>query len=82
MLPSVLETVFAGSWFTGDGIPDSYDSRRRDFHPTPIEHVRYLDLVAPDLADPDHAAWMAECDDRVRSGSLQWHQPNRSSIRL
>ena len=82
MLPSVLDTVFAGSWFTGDGIPDNYDSRRRDFHPTPREHVRYIDLVAPDLADSESAIWMAQCEDLVRRGHLQWSQSNRPPIRL
>lgn len=82
MAPSVLETVFGGSWFTGHGIPDSHDGRRRDFHPTPREHVRYIDLVAPDLADPDHAAWMAKCEDLARQGQLEWRQPNRPGVRL
>lgn len=82
MLPSVLEKIFAGSWFTGNGIADSYDNRRRDFHPTPLEHVRYIDQVAPDLADPGHAAWMAECEHLARQGRLQWTQPNRPQVRL
>ena len=82
MLPSVLDTVFAGSWFTGDGIPDSHDGRRRDFHPTPLEHVRYIDKVAPDLSNPEHAAWMAECEHRARQGQLQWPQPNQPRVRL
>jgi len=80
--PSVLETVFAGSWFTGDGIPDSHDSRRRDFHPTPLEHVRYIDLVAPDLASADNAAWMAQWDRDLRTGSACWSEPNRPAVRL
>ena len=79
---SVLEKIFHGSWFTGNGIPDSHDNRRRDFHPTPREHVRYIDLVAPDLADPQNAAWMSECEDLVRNGRLQWSSPNRPDKRL
>lgn len=82
MQPSVLDTVFGGSWFTGDGIPDSHDGRRRDFHPTPVEHVRYIDLVAPDLANADHAAWMTQWDQDLRSGRAHWCQPNRPVVRL
>jgi hypothetical protein len=82
MQPSVLDTVFGGSWFTGDGIPDSHDGGRRDFHPTPLEHVRYIDLVAPDLANADHAAWMARWDQELRSGANHWCQPNRPAVRL
>ncbi len=80
--PSVLETVFNGSWFTGNGIPDSYDPRRRDFHPTPLEHVRYIDLVASDLANLEHAAWMSQWDRDIRTGCRDWPQPNRPSARL
>jgi hypothetical protein len=82
MQPSVLETVFAGSWFTGDGIADSYDARRRDFHPTPLEHVRYIDAVAPDLANAQNRSWMADCEHLARQDRLAWHQPNRPQGRL
>ena len=47
--PSVFETVFHGNWNSRPGIPDANDSRRRDFHPTPIEHLEYLDQVFPGL---------------------------------
>jgi hypothetical protein len=80
--PSVLETVFGGSWFTGDGIPDSHDGSRRDFHPTPLEHVQYIDRVAADLSDPDHADWMATWERNLRAGRNNWSQPNRPRARL
>lgn len=80
--PSVLETVFGGSWFTGNGIADSHDGCRRDFHPTPAEHVRYLDAVAPDLITPAGRSWMQRCEDLARTGTLDWTQPNRVRIRL
>jgi hypothetical protein len=82
VLPSVLETVFAGSWFTGQGIPDAHNHSRRDFHPTPVEHVKYLDAVAPDLVTPAGRSWMEEGEHRVRAGSLEWTQPNRPKVRL
>ena len=82
MLPSVLETVFSGSWFSGQGIPDSYNDSRRDFHPTPVEHVRYLDAVAPDLVAPAARVWMQDCEKLARAGDLAWQQPNRPEIRL
>ena len=81
--PSVLETVFNGEWFTGNGIPDSYDARRRDFHPTPAEHLQYLDKLTPQLTIPDaDRQWMLDCDLRARQGSLNWREPNRPQGRL
>jgi hypothetical protein len=59
--PSVWETVFGGDWFSGTGIPDSFDPSRRDFHPTPLEHILYLDRVWPDHPVSDTTrTWAAE----------------------
>jgi len=81
--PSVLEVVFQGEWFTGDGIPDGFDPRRRDFHPTPGEHLRYIETVAPDLVIPDaDRHWVLQCDALARAGQLAWNQPNRPQGRL
>ena len=81
--PSVLEVIFGGSWFSGTGIPDVNNHQSRDFHPTPIEHVRYLDKVAPDIIiAEEHRAWMHECDELARQGRLDWHEPNRPAGRL
>jgi hypothetical protein len=75
--PSVYETVFDNCWFNNHGIADIYDSSRRDFHPTPLEHLAYLDRVAPDIMiHPETRTWMQQCDDRARQGSLQWTQAN------
>lgn len=82
MLPSVFETVFAGSWFSGNGIPDSHDNSRRDFHPTPMEHVRYLDAVAPDLITAAGRGWMQNCEELARKGQLDWRSPNKPKVRL
>jgi hypothetical protein len=81
--PSVLDTVFRGKWFTGDGIPDDYDARRRDFHPTPREHAIYLERAAPDISIPaSDLDWMLQCDHDAREGRLRWQQPNRPPGRL
>lgn len=75
--PSVFETVFNGRWFDQGGIPDQFDSRRRDLHPTPMEHVQYLDLVAPGMLDQSSRDWMQQCEQQARAGTLNWHEPNR-----
>jgi hypothetical protein len=76
--PSVFEVVFGGEWFSGTGIPDAHDVQRRDFHPTPQEHVRYLDHVFPGLLSRDSAAWMARCQEDVLAGRFSWTEPNRA----
>lgn len=81
--PSVLDVIFHGAWFTGDGIADSHDPRRRDFHPTPREHLRYIQKAAPDIVIPDtDQDWMLHCDSQARTAQLVWQQPNRPTGRL
>jgi hypothetical protein len=76
--PSVYQIVFDQKWFSGNGIPDAYDGRRRDFHPTPTEHLQYLDHVAPGLiTQASTRQWMQDWDFRVRNNTATWTQPNR-----
>jgi hypothetical protein len=76
--PSVYQTVFGHEWFSGNGIPDAYDGRRRDFHPTPIEHLQYLDHVVPGLiTQASTRQWMQDWDLQVRNNTATWTQPNR-----
>ena len=75
--PSVFEIVFDGQWFSGSGIPDCYDPRRRDFHPTPIEHTQYIDSVFPSLIDRSSVEWMARCQQQILDGKFHWDEPNR-----
>jgi hypothetical protein len=76
--PSVYEIVFDSEWFSGNGIPDAYDGTRRDFHPTPTEHVQYIDTVAPGLIKQDSTReWMSNWELQVRSNSLTWAEANR-----
>ena len=80
--PSVYETVFDNCWFNNKGIADAYNNRRRDFHPTPLEHLSYLDQVAPDLVIlPQTRSWIEQCEYQARQGSLQWTQ-STPGIRL
>lgn len=79
--PSVLDVIFSGDWFTGEGLPDSFDPGRRDFHPTPVEHLRYLDRVWPDHGTTDETrAWVERVQDQLRDKrELEWTPtlPNR-----
>ena len=80
--PSVYETVFGNQWNSGPGIADVNDSRRRDFHPTPLEHMTYIDTVLPGLITAASREWMREQDRLARAGQLDWQQPNRPHGRL
>lgn len=81
--PSVLDVVFQGNWFTGDGIADCNDPKRRDFHPTPREHAEYIKQVAPELIlDERCQQWMWQCDELARADQLAWKEPNRPTWRL
>ena len=84
ILPSVYETVFQGDWNSRpNGIADCNDATRRDFHPTPLEHVEYLDRVTPGLlTHPAARDWMAQCDALARQNRLNWTEPNRPARRL
>lgn len=76
--PSVYETVFNSEWFSGNGIIDAYDGKRRDFHPTPTEHVRYIDQVAPGLITKQSTRqWMSDWEHGVREGTVKWAEPNK-----
>lgn len=74
--PSVYEVVFSNDWFTGEGLPDSFDSSRRDFHPTPLEHLTYLDRVWPH-ADISAATreWVARVQDQLKHHKEPEWQP-------
>lgn len=81
--PSVHDVVFRGRWWSRDGIPDSHDPRRSDFHPTPCQHVEYLDSVwQENKLVPAARQWMAECEHQAREGTLHWAEPGRPQVRL
>ena len=75
--PSVYEKLFDCNWFSGNGIPDNFDPSRRDFHPTPVEHVAYINSVYPNLILESTDHWMRECNKQARAGTLHWREPNR-----
>jgi hypothetical protein len=81
--PSVLDTVFRGEWFTGSGLPDAADPSRRDFHPTPLEHLAYIDSVAPELITQARTRdWMMAQHAAATTGDLKWSEPCRPQHRL
>ena len=76
--PSVYETVFDSEWFSGNGMPDTYDSSRRDFHPTPTEHLQYLDAVTPGLITKESTReWMRHWEQNARAQRAIWPESNR-----
>lgn len=83
--PSVYQTVFDSDWNSRPGIADVHDSARRDFHPTPMEHLEYLNVVAPDITIPDqHRVWAREIHTIIAQGgrNYDWHSRNLPRQRL
>jgi hypothetical protein len=80
--PSVYETLFDSDWNSRPGIPDHNDAGRRDFHPTPLEHVEYLDKILPGAVHDHTREWMASMDRAARDGDPPWQEPNRARNRL
>lgn len=75
--PSVYEVIFGQNWSSRPGLPDVYDSRNRDFHPSPLEHLEYLDRVCPGMITKTHTRdWMADCEAQARANTLRWSEPN------
>ena len=75
--PSVLEVVFNGDWHSRPGIKCNFDPNRRDFHPTPLEFVEYMEAVAPGRLSPTAKNWMSMCHQRAADHMLEWREPNR-----
>lgn len=70
--PSVYDVVFKGDWQSRSGILDA-NTGKRDFHPTPAEHLEYLSVVAPGLiTDTSTAEWMRMWQDRAVADDKQW----------
>lgn len=82
--PSVFDTVFRGNWQSRPpGLPDCYTPDRRDFHPTPLEHLEYLDQVMPGaIKNNDTRLWMMHCERLQQEGRLDWREPNLPARRL
>ena len=70
--PSAYEVLFNRNWESRPGIIDP-NTRRRDFHPTPIEHVEYLDKVCPGLITNESTRkWMYDWHQSIESGNKDW----------
>lgn len=94
--PSVYDVVFKRDWWSRpyknkiavsedvlNNPEKSYELRsqiRQDPHPTPAEHLEYLDEVIPEeYVDPETRDWVAEMDTRLRTDqdySIIW-QPTQ-----
>lgn len=79
---SMYDVIFRADWFSRPGIPDINDPNRRDFHPTPLEHVEFLDHVMPGAITEHTRAWMREAESQAHQGRLTWDQPHRPRERL
>lgn len=75
--PSVFDVVFNGDWQSRSGIACNFDPRRRDFHPTPMEFVEYLDRIAPGRISATTKNWMLECHQAAENKTLNWKEPHR-----
>lgn len=80
--PSVFDLVFRGDWQSRPGIVDVNSNHRRDFHPTPAEHLEYLDGLEIWSISQHTRDWMLDQDSAARAGRLEWTQPNRPQGRL
>lgn len=79
--PSVYQVIFDGNWNSKPGIKCNFDPRRRDFHPTPMEFVDYLEKIAPGRISQPTVEWMQLCNQQAQDSTLEWREPNRP-IRL
>lgn len=81
--PSMFEVSFGSNWNSRSGIPDSFDSTRRDFHPTPLEHLEYIKHTFSDvrLSQSTHD-WMFDIQERAFVGASGWQQVYRPKQRL
>jgi hypothetical protein len=77
--PSVYETVFNSDWRSRPGIPDGFDPRNRDFHPTPAEHIEYCNRILPEfMVSAETRTWAQHITDSMTAGhSFEWREPNR-----
>ncbi len=83
ILPSIYEVVFNFDWSSRKGLPDLYDSSQRDFHPTPQEHLQYIQTILPTVAVSESTiSWVVEVTQQAQQNKLMWNQPNRPRHRL
>jgi hypothetical protein len=75
--PSAFEVIFNGDWQSRPGINCSFDPTKRDFHPTPLEFVEYLEKIAPNRISQTTKNWMQLCHEKATDQTLKWREPNR-----
>jgi hypothetical protein len=74
--PSVYETVFRYDWLSRPGIINA-STGQRDFHPTPAEHLIYLDQTLPEFTVDDVTrTWVNDITQKLQQGSdIGWKEP-------
>lgn len=82
IMPSVFELVFYNDWRSRTNGIIGPNGEPRDFHPTPMEHLEYVDLILPGAIQNSTRAWMQSCENLARDGKLNWTEPNRARDRL
>lgn len=76
--PSIFEKIFNNDWTSRSGIYDA-NVGRRDFHPTPLEHLMYLDCILPEFSIKESSRLWAETITKEMQQGLEfmWNEPNR-----
>lgn len=70
---SMYEAVFNQNWNSRPGIADSRNPKHRDFHPTPMEHVEYLQKVLPEYPIPEaDQIWAQDVQSQIQRNQLTW----------
>jgi hypothetical protein len=76
--PSMFEIIFNKNWNSRTGIQHN---GRRDFHPTPTEHLEYLEKVLPEFVITSQTKlWTNDCEQAVKNTqTCTWnpHLPTR-----
>jgi hypothetical protein len=81
--PSIYSMLFKNNWSSRPGLPDANDSSRRDFHPTPLEHLEYFNLICPgQITRQDTPEWMSQCEQQAKTNSLRWSAHHTPEVRL
>lgn len=82
--PSIFETVFKGDWGSRPGLPDVNSPGMRDFHPTPEEHLLYLEQTFPDLQiDNVTRTWVSNTQQLLANNQrIDWPSKRQPQVRL
>lgn len=65
--PSIYETIYGSDWCRDNGIFDEGNDRP-DLHPTPREHLMYMDYLFPNLISDENSEWALRWEEDARKG--------------